>query len=85
MRSLRGWLDSTPLADLALGLMREATGRPDPLEPLRPERPHCLAAGRRLGLWSLVGGGLILAGVWMIFRKAKPAELEECETALPQG
>ena len=28
---------------------------------------------------------LILIGVWLIFRQAKPAEREECETALPQG
>jgi len=41
--------------------------------------------GETFSLWSLVGGALILAGVWMIFRKAKPAELEECETALPRG
>src|SRR3954468_9935341 len=44
-----------------------------------------LLGGESFSLWSLVGGALILAGVWMIFRKAKPAELEECETALPQG
>ena len=41
--------------------------------------------GETFSLWALAGGALILAGVWMIFRKAKPAELEECETALPQG
>jgi len=44
-----------------------------------------LLGGETFSLWALVGGALILAGVWMIFRKAKPAELEECETALPQG
>jgi len=44
-----------------------------------------LLGGETFSLWSLVGGALILAGVWMIFRKAKPAELEECETAWPQG
>ncbi|MDP9097916.1 MAG: EamA family transporter [Verrucomicrobiota bacterium] len=44
-----------------------------------------LLGGETFSLWSLVGGALILAGVWMIFRKAKAAELEECETALPQG
>jgi drug/metabolite transporter (DMT)-like permease len=44
-----------------------------------------LLGGESFNLWSLGGGALILAGVWMIFRKAKPAELEECETALPQG
>jgi drug/metabolite transporter (DMT)-like permease len=44
-----------------------------------------LLGGETFTLWSLAGGALILAGVWMIFHKAKPAELEECETALPQG
>jgi drug/metabolite transporter (DMT)-like permease len=44
-----------------------------------------LLGGETFSLWSLAGGALILAGVWIIFRKAKPAELEECETALPQG
>lgn len=44
-----------------------------------------LLGGESFSLWSLVGGALILAGVWLIFRKAKPAEREECETAIPQG
>jgi drug/metabolite transporter (DMT)-like permease len=44
-----------------------------------------LLGGESFSLWSLTGGALVLVGVWLIFRKAKPAELEECETALPQG
>jgi drug/metabolite transporter (DMT)-like permease len=44
-----------------------------------------LLGGERFNLWSLSGGALILIGVWLIFRKAKPAEREECETALSQG
>src|SRR2546423_468010 len=44
-----------------------------------------LLGGESFSLWSLTGGGLVLAGVWLIFRKAKPKELEDCETALPQG
>jgi drug/metabolite transporter (DMT)-like permease len=44
-----------------------------------------LLGGETFSLWSLAGGALIMAGVYMIFRKAKPAELEECETALPRG
>src|SRR6476620_7204134 len=44
-----------------------------------------LLGGESFSLWSLVGGALILAGVWLIFRRAKPAELEECETALSRG
>jgi drug/metabolite transporter (DMT)-like permease len=44
-----------------------------------------LLGGESFSLWSLAGGALIMAGVYMIFRKAKRAELEECETALPRG
>jgi len=44
-----------------------------------------LLGGERFNLWSLSGGALILIGVWLIFRKAKPAEVEECETALCRG
>jgi drug/metabolite transporter (DMT)-like permease len=44
-----------------------------------------LLGGESFNLWALTGGALILIGVWLIFRKAKPAELEECETALSQG
>ncbi len=56
MRRVRAWLDTTPLSGLALDLMREATGRPDPLEPLRPSRPVSIAPGTRVAFWSLVGG-----------------------------
>lgn len=44
-----------------------------------------LLGGESFSLWSLAGGALVLLGVWLIFRRAKPAELEECETALPRG
>jgi drug/metabolite transporter (DMT)-like permease len=44
-----------------------------------------LLGGESFSLWSLIGGALVLIGVWLIFRKAKQEELEECETALPQG
>src|SRR3954469_21946977 len=44
-----------------------------------------LLGGESFSLWSLMGGALVLVGVWLIFRQAKPAEREECETALPQG
>ena len=56
VRSLRSWLDASPLAGLALGLVQEATGRPDPLEPLRSARPAALPPRRRIAFWSLVGG-----------------------------
>jgi drug/metabolite transporter (DMT)-like permease len=45
-----------------------------------------LLGGETFPRWSLAGGALVLAGVWIIFRKARPAEIhDECETALPQG
>jgi MinD-like ATPase involved in chromosome partitioning or flagellar assembly len=53
---IRAWLDASPIADLAITFMREATGRSDPIEPLRPTRPAALAEGRRVAFWSLVGG-----------------------------
>lgn len=56
VRSLRGWLDATPIAGLALDVMREATGRADPLEPLRPARAAALPPRVRIAFWSLVGG-----------------------------
>ena len=56
MSRIRAWLDASPIADLALTFMREATGRTDPIEPLRPTRPAALVQGRRVAFWSLVGG-----------------------------
>jgi MinD-like ATPase involved in chromosome partitioning or flagellar assembly len=53
---IRAWLDASPIADLAITFMREATGRPDPIEPLRLTRPAALTNGRRVAFWSLVGG-----------------------------
>ncbi|HKY51315.1 MAG TPA: hypothetical protein VJP45_08660 [Candidatus Limnocylindria bacterium] len=56
MSRIRAWLDASPIADLALAMMREATGRADPVESLTPTRPAALPARRRIALWSLVGG-----------------------------
>ena len=56
MSRIRAWLDASPIADLAIMFMREATGRADPVEPLRPARPAALPEGRRVAFWSLVGG-----------------------------
>lgn len=56
MRRVRAWLDSTPLSSLALALMQEATGRQDPLEPLRPSRSTGLPERHRLAFWSLSAG-----------------------------
>lgn len=54
--SWRAWLDATPLAQVALALMRDATGREAPLEPIVPVRPSGLAVGRCVAFWSLSAG-----------------------------
>lgn len=42
-----------------------------------------LLGGESFSLWSLVGGTLVLVGVWMIFRKTESVKLrEECEASL---
>ncbi|MDQ6861261.1 MAG: EamA family transporter [Verrucomicrobiota bacterium] len=42
-----------------------------------------LLGGEKLSLWSLAGGALVLAGVWMIFGKAEPVHTPaETEAAL---
>jgi Mrp family chromosome partitioning ATPase len=53
---VRAWLDTTPLASLALALMREATGREQPLEAIKPTRPERLAPTARVAFWSLGAG-----------------------------
>lgn len=45
-----------------------------------------LLGGESFSLWSLVGGALVLAGVWMIFGKAEPVQVPlECEAAMPRA
>ena len=56
MSRLRAFLDASPISQIALGLMREATGRTEPLAPLTPARPGALRRGRRVGFWSLAAG-----------------------------
>ena len=42
-----------------------------------------LLGGESFSLWSLLGGALVLAGIWMIFRKLSPAqERIESEAAM---
>lgn len=44
-----------------------------------------LLGGERLSLWSLAGGALVLAGVWMIFGKSEPVDVPcETEAAMPR-
>src|SRR5205823_5686600 len=54
--SVRAWLDRTPLAALALSVMREATGQQEPLEAIVPSRPAALATTARVGFWSMSAG-----------------------------
>jgi len=56
MSRLRAFLDASPAAAVALALMREATGRTEPLAPILPSRPAALARGRRIAFWSLTAG-----------------------------
>ena len=42
-----------------------------------------LLGGEKFSLWSLVGGALVLLGVWMIFRKSTPAEDVTLEPSAP--
>src|SRR5436190_10141341 len=45
-----------------------------------------LLGGETFSIWSLLGGALVLVGVWLIFRKVEPAKVpREYETAVPQG
>jgi len=41
-----------------------------------------LLGGETFTLWSLVGGALVLAGVWMIFRKIEPSRKSSAESDL---
>jgi Mrp family chromosome partitioning ATPase len=52
----RSWLDASPVAQVALALMRDATGREEPLEPLTPARAAGLPADRSVAFWSLTAG-----------------------------
>ena len=54
--SWRAWLDASPVAQVALAMMRDATGREQPLEPLVPVRPAALTEGCVVAFWSLVAG-----------------------------
>ncbi|HEV2250135.1 MAG TPA: hypothetical protein VGT60_06495 [Candidatus Limnocylindria bacterium] len=54
--SWRAWLDASPVAQIALTLMRDATGRAEPLAPLEPSRPAALPPERAVAFWSLTAG-----------------------------
>ena len=54
--TIRAWRDRTPVASIGLALMREATGRNEPLEGIAPTKPAGLASAARIGFWSLGAG-----------------------------
>src|SRR5258708_38115875 len=54
--SWRRGLDASPVAEGALALMRDATGRDEPLEGLVPVRPPALPEERCIGFWALNAG-----------------------------
>lgn len=56
MTRMRAWLDATPLSALALAVMREATGRTEPVEQIVPVRAARLAPTARIGFWSMAAG-----------------------------
>ncbi len=56
MSRIRAFLDASPVSQIALALMREATGRAEPLAVVAPARPAALRRGRRVGFWSLAAG-----------------------------
>jgi hypothetical protein len=56
MSRFRAFLDASPVSQIALALMREATGRTEPLAAIAPTRPAALRRGRRVGFWSLAAG-----------------------------
>ena len=56
MTRVRAWLDATPLSSLALAVMREATGRTEPIAQIVPVRAARLAPTARVGFWSMAAG-----------------------------
>jgi hypothetical protein len=56
MSRLRAFLDASPVSQIALALMQEATGRTEPLAAIAPTRPAALRRERRIGFWSLAAG-----------------------------
>ena len=44
-----------------------------------------LVGGETFSLWSLVGGALVMAGVWIIFRNAEPAKRREPAAVLSRA
>jgi CO dehydrogenase nickel-insertion accessory protein CooC1 len=85
--SWRAWLDASPVAQVALALMRDATGRSEPLEPITPARPAAVASGRVVAFWSLTAGaGASTVAALVAHRSAaarRPAVLIDLDRRAP--
>jgi Mrp family chromosome partitioning ATPase len=72
---LRAFLDASPVSQIALALMREATGQTEPLAAIAPARPAALRRGRRVGFWSLsAGAGTSTVAALLAHRSAAGGE-----------
>lgn len=85
--SWRSVLDASPVANVALALMRDATGRQQPLEALAPTRPAAIHEGRVIALWSLAAGvGASTTAALIAHRSAaagRPATLVDLDRRAP--
>ncbi|MCA1831508.1 MAG: hypothetical protein LC750_01990 [Actinobacteria bacterium] len=85
--SWRSWLDASPLAQIALTLMRDATGREEPLEPLTATRPVGLPSEHVVAFWSLTAGvGASTLAALVAHRSAsasRPAVLVDLDRRVP--
>lgn len=85
--SWRALLDASPVAQVALALMRDATGRELPLEPLIPVQPAAIAEGRVIAFWSLTAGvGASTLAALVAHRSAaagRPAALVDLDRRVP--
>src|SRR5437764_14623182 len=70
MSRLRAFLDASPISQIALAFMREATGRTEPLAAIAPTRPAALRRGRRVGFWSLSAGAASSTGAALLAHRS---------------
>jgi len=85
--SWRSWLDGSVVAQVALAVMRDATGRTEPLEALAPVEPAALREGQVIAFWSLAAGaGASTVAALTAHRSAaggRPAVLADLDRRAP--
>ncbi len=85
--SWRALLDASPIAQVALALMRDATGNEQPLEVLTPVRPAALPERQVVAFWSLsAGAGTSTLAALVAHRSAaarQPAVLVDLDRRVP--